>query len=407
MSSNDSSLADSMLQTNNLNYGMKGMASITTQRSTMTVFPNSVTASQSGNIVFTSSSGDFFVNGRGSYLSIKLTTIGGNALTMLPSVHSLFSGVVVSHSSGVELCRVQDFQMYAMKKRYQQTHDQRALVTETEGIYKVLSAGAGVYYFIMRLDAIPFFDQHQLLPPHVMSSLRISFAVSNVDNCFKSAVAVSSFTLETQLKLDCVRLSDQFRRRVDSLSAETGLVLQHLEPHHVAVNSTSNSLNFPITKSASKATELFLFSRLSANINAPLVNSSSTEPYPWTSLQLNIGSQFLPISPLLQNGAPGVNVSAEPFHYTLLNATQGNYNSSVHYDHFYQAKSATTGSESGFCQNLREGASGDDMGGVLLNNSRALLVNSNLNGSQNRLTTGYLEHVRIVRVFLNACVVRD
>lgn len=403
MSANDS-MADSVMNVNNLNYGMPPMPSVATGRTHISVFPQTVSASQGGNIIFNVSSGSQFINGPGSYLQISLTTVGGNNLTMMSSVSSLFSNVIVTAQNGVELSRVNDLAMYMQKGKYHMTHDKRVLLKDTEGLYKVLAAGAGTYKFILRLDALPIFKNSQLLPPQMMEGLRVQFGVNSIARAFKSAVAVSSFTVTSVLKLDAVTLGDAFLRRVNEISANQGLVLMHEEPFHSETSSSTVNLNFNINKACSKAVEFCLLPRLSANVDSATVNSSSTEPYNFSSVQLQAGSQYYPIQPLTQTGN-GLNTSTEPFHYVLVNATNGKYNSSVHYDHFYQDFSGSTGCEAAFFQNLREGSS--NMSGVLLNNSRSLLVNSTMGSAVGRLFTSYLSHVRLCRYFQNNSIVRD
>ena len=404
MSANDS-MADSLLNVNNLNYGMPPMPSVATGRTHISVFPQTVSASQGGNIIFNVSSGSQFINGPGSYLQISLTTVGGNTATMMPSVGSLFSNVIVTAQNGVELSRVNDLAMYMQKGKYQMTHDKRVLLKDTEGLYKVLAAGAGTYKFILRLDALPIFKNHsQLLPPQMMEGLRIQFGVNSIARAFKSAVAVTSFSVTSVLKLDAVTLSDAFLRRVNEISANQGLVLMHEEPFHSETSSSTVNLNFNINKACSKAVEFCLLPRLSSVVDSVSSNSSSTEPYNISAIQLQAGSQYYPIQSLTQT-ATGLNSSAEPFHYVLLNATNGKYNSSVHYDHFYQDFSATTGCEAAFFQNLREGSA--NLTGVLLNNSRSLIVNATMGSAVARVFTTYLSHIRMVRVFQNNAIVRD
>ena len=403
MSGNDF-MADSVMNVNNLNYGMPPMPSVATGRTHISVFPQTVSASQGGNIIFNVSSGSQFINGPGSYLQISVTTVGGNAATMLPSVGSLFSNIIVTAQNGVELSRVNDLAMYMQKGKYQMSHDKRVLLKDTEGLYKVLAAGAGTYKFILRLDALPIFKNSQLLPPQMMEGLRIQFGVNSIARAFKSAVAVTSFSVTSVLKLDATTLSDAFLRRVNEISSNQGLVLMHEEAFHSESSSSTVNLNFNINKACSKAVEFCLLPRLSANVDLATANSSSTEPYNFSSVQLQAGSQYYPIQPLTQT-ATGLNTSTEPFHYVLVNATNGKYNSSVHYDHFYQAFSATTGCEAAYFQNLREGSA--NLTGVLLNNSRSLIVNATMGGAVGRLFTSYLSHIRMCRYFANNSIVRD
>ena len=397
-----SEIADTLLNVNALDYGMPPIPSIATGRTQISVFPQTVTASAGGNVIFNVSSGSQFIHGPTSYIVVDMAVTGGDATTRVNSVESLFSNVVVTAQNGVELCRVNNFPVHAVKQRWQYSFNKRELTMATGGVYAQTS---GTTRFILRLDSIPIFKNKNLLPPQLMEGLRIQLTVNSINHAFKSPVAspVTAFTVTPTLKLDAVTLADTFLRRVNEISASSGLVLLHEEPFHSEATSNTPNLNISINKACSKATEFVLFSRETADVEDVTKDSYSMEPYNFSSIQLQAGSQYYPIQPLTQS-ATGLRTSTEAYHYSLVNLAP-DYKCSALYSYFYQAHSSILGCEALFGQNLREGD--DPMTGVLLNNSRSLLVSAVLGSTANRLFTAYLSHVRLIRCFNNSTVVRD
>ncbi len=408
-----SEIVNSLLDVNNLDYGMPAIPSIATGRTQISVFPQTVSSSQGGNVIFNVSSGTQFIHGPTSYIVVELKlTGGGEADTRINSVEALFSNVVVTAQNGVELCRVNNFPLHAVKQRWKMSDSKRKVLQHTGGIYQKADIDSfGTWQFILRLDSIPIFKNKNLLPPQMMEGLRIQLTVNSTTHAFKSPTTpVTGYSVTPVLKLDAVTLADTFLRRVNEISSSAGLVLMHEEEFHSESTTNSNNLNIAINKACSKATEFVLFSRLSDNVENTIHDSYATEPYNFSSIQLQAGAQYYPIQPLRQEYSATAthrqNTSSEAYHYSLINLAP-DYDCSVDYPHFWKAQPTTaTECEALFGQNLKEGSG--SMTGVLLNNSRSLLVNAAMGGTPvNRLFDAYLTHVRLVRVFSNSIVVRD
>jgi hypothetical protein len=409
-----SDIADSLLDVNNLDYGMPPIPSIATGRTQISVFPQTVSSSSGGNVIFNVSSGSQFISGPNSYIDIKLKITGGDADTSINSVAALFDNVVITAQNGVEVCRVNEFGMYIHRNKWKVSKNTTDILNQVVAYNRKLTAADQELKLILRLDNIPFFKNKNLLPPQLMEGLRIQLKVNPVGRAFKTpGAAVTGFEITPILKLDAVTLADTFLRRVNEISSSAGLVLMHEEPFHFPSTSSSANLNIAINKACSKATEFVLTSRLVNFESTPLEetgtldgggrDSFSTEPYNFSSIQLQAGSQYYPIQPLTQESA-SLEGSTEPYYYTLINLAP-DLECSVSYTYFYRQFNGHTSCEALFGQDLKEGNGG--MTGILLNNSRSLLVNAKLGDAQARVFTSYLSHIRLVRVFQNTVVVRD
>jgi hypothetical protein len=400
-------MVDSLLNVNNMNYSMPAMPSIAVSRTVIDVFPQVTSASAGGNVIFNISTGDQFVNPAGSYLELKLTVNDSSATNKLGNASYLWNNVVLTARNGVEICRVNDFPMFVKKQRWQMTHDKFQLLKDSEAeelslTAPVAPATSTEYGFIMRLDTIPFFQGKNLLPSQIMEGLRLQFSVNSVQRAFHGAGAISGFSVVPVLKLDCVTLADAFLRRVSELSANQGLVLMHNEAFPAQSDSTTTAFNANINKACSKATEYVVFSRDSANVVSATADSYQPEVYKFNTVQIQAGAQYYPRMALTQSG-PGEHTSKGAYHYVLTNMAP-NYNCSIRYENFYDETKANF---SLFGQNLRE--SNSSMSGILLNNSRSLIVNATMSDAlaSGRIFNSYLSHIRLVRVFSNNVVVRD
>jgi hypothetical protein len=131
-------------------------------------------------------------------------------------------------------------------------------------------------------------------------------------------------------------------------------------------------------------------------------NTQQSLPYPFTSMQVQVGSVFYPNQPLLQSGAPTDLGSAETYYY-VQNQLRKDFDNHFRFEEFYQVDDNKCSAM--FVQGLRD--SSDPMSGIVLNNSRALLCNATFHSTAVRRVDAYLVHLRLVRVFQNNSVVRD
>jgi hypothetical protein len=411
---NETSTADALLGANGMSYAMPPALSVATSRRGITNFPQVTTSSNGSQIIYSLNTGDGFIHGPSSYMKLSVTLTKGGAGAGSDEVHldnigALFDTVTVSTRSGVEICRVQEFGLYCSKyirsKYGASKFNRTAAPLRSDSKVQGGAVGAGLtatFNAVLPLALIPCFAEDVLLPPQLMEGLRIRFDIASVATAFRvDGLAVDSFTITSDLMLDSTILSDAFVRRIGEIAAKDGLVLIHKEPFHTIVNTSQASLNFDVKKSASMAVEFQVIPRDGAVASAAN-NTQQSLPYPFTSMQVQVGSVFYPNQPLLQSGAPTDLGSAETYYY-VQNQLRKDFDNHFRFEEFYQVDDNKCSAM--FVQGLRD--SSDPMSGIVLNNSRALLCNATFHSTAVRRVDAYLVHLRLVRVFQNNSVVRD
>ena len=401
----NSETVDSLLAVNRLTYGMPPAVSVATARRQVQNFPQVSTSASGTTIIYNIQSGDQFVYGPKSYLRMVLSDFVGGVATdrNISGVGALFDRITVSSRSGVELCRIEAFDVYMDKIakwfRTQQHFDRLqapALLDETD-----IADGT---VCVLPLNFIPFFAQDRLLPPEIMEGMIIRFDLSTAAVAFRAGSAVStpvaSYNITSRMNLDCTVLADQYRRAVASIAASDGLIMLHEEAFYSQVNATGTGINFDIKKSASKATGFMTMTRDTAVFNKQESNHQASEPYNFSSLQLQVGSQYYPQAPLTQT-ATGDFTSRETYYY--VENQIGDMENKAGYDQFFQVNGNTCNAV--FYQDLTDASSA--MSGIVLNGSRALLANITMGSALSRRVDSWLFHLRLVRAFSNNTVVRD
>ena len=397
-----------LLVQNRLNYGMPEPTTVATIRRKILNFPEATASSNGGNVLFILQTGNQLIHGPSSYLRIKLAAVGGAAGSnrILDNIAGLFRRVIVTASSGQEICRVEDFGLFMSKQaRYHSSKNRYDNLRETCFLEKQVAPGQPHVYAIMPLSWIPIFDQDVLLPSQLMHGLRIQFDLEEPVIAFYSqagGAGVTSFSVECALQLDCTTLAVQFRDAIDQISETTGLMLLHKEHHRTIVHPSSSTAQFLINKSCSKALYSMVVPRHTGEINNPLTNSFGSENYPFVSAQCQIGSVFYPTSPLTQEGAASEWGTKEPYYY-IQNEVGRNFVNAVPYNTFYIGTNSVQSAV--FYQSFM--LDNDYMSGVLLNNSRGLLFDLKAHDNASRRLDTYLCHLRLLRIFRNNVVVRD
>ena len=411
---NDSATADALLGANGMSYSMPPALSVATSRRGITNFPQVSSSSNGSQIIYSLNTGDGFIHGPSSYMKMTVTIQKGGAgaladSVVLDNIGALFDTVTVSTRSGVEICRVQEFGLYCSKyirSKYGATKFARTQAPlradQTVQSGATIAPFTATFNAVLPLSLIPCFAEDVLLPPQLMEGLRIRFDLATVATAFKVAgLAVDSYSVVSDVMLDSTILSDAFVRRVGEVAAQDGLVLIHKEPFHTIVNTSQASLNFDVKKSASMAVEFMVIPRV-GTVASATTNTQESLPYPFTSMQLQVGSVFYPNQPLLQSGAPSNLSSAETYYY-VQNQLMKDFDNHYRYEEFHA--SVVSKCNAMFVQGLKDSA--DPMSGIVLNNSRALLCNATFHSSTTRRIDAYLVHLRLVRVFQNNSVVRD
>ena len=406
--SQESETVDALLGVNSLSYAMPPSLSVATSRRDITNFPQ-VTSSPMGSvIIYTLNTGDGFLHGPSSYIKLTLqvaTSLAG-VTAFMDNIGALFTTVTVSSRSGVEICRVTEFPLYVSKyvrmKYSAAKFDRLGFPAAFDKSIVPGTALNNTVDFVMPLEFIPCFAGDQLLPPQLIEGMRIRFDLTSIAEAFRAVGGtVFSCDVQSQMSLNLTTLADAFTRRIAQVAADQGLVMLHNEVFSTIQNTAAGTLNFDIKKACSKALEFMVVTRADTYIGAA-VNSQESLPYPFTSMQLQLGSVYYPNQPLTQRGAPGIFTSAEPYMYVQKGCSH-NFDNNFLFEEFHSVSANKCNAL--FAQNLRD--SSDSMSGVVLNNSRSLLVNGVYHSVVNRRVDAFLVHLRLTRIFQNNVVVRD
>jgi hypothetical protein len=261
MSDTKGSLAQSLLQVNNLTYKLPPSLSIATKRMLRNDFFQQSSYSSGGEImVLDCQSGNMFVDPHRSLLRFDVKAVGAGATFGSGSGANLFSRIIVRTRSGAEITRLETANLITkFKNRYEKTNDWVISLGEAQGYAEnVLATGQGTTCAIRLSDLVPCFDPegHVLLPPQMMQGLRIEIETNSAASAFVGAGATSFEINNPRIQFCNVQLGDAFARRIAEVSATQGLSVIHREIFHTQVSSSAagqTAYNFDIKKACSKA----------------------------------------------------------------------------------------------------------------------------------------------------------
>lgn len=415
------SLAQSLLQVNNMSYKLPPEISIASARHHVTEFAQQSSYQGGETIVWDSQTGSLFVDGKGSYIRWTLTPSGAGDFGS-GSSYNIVNRVVVRTRTGKEWCRVEDANLlnkYLKRYKCPRTYFENLGKAEgfpTTGADGSLGDGATVltagYTFCLPLSTIPCFEQDKLLPPQIMEGCRIEISLERASVAwFGAGGAVASYTVSKPvIKWDAYEIADQFKRKINEMSAKQGLNLIHKEYFHTIVANNSNQFNFDIKKAAAKALKSMVVSRLAADINDGTKDSMASEAYDYTKQQAHIGSVYYPNQPL-ETDDPTLKGLNESYYNTMLAMDKGSCDDScdvspLSYSSTGVATAGVNNKDAMIAVNLnKSGVS--DMSGMSVNNSRSLLFDLTFSAPQNRQLDCYLQHLRAVKVYQSNVDVKD
>ena len=403
------SSVDSALSVSRMNFSMIPDINISVQKNTQTFFPQSSVSADGSNILYNLNTGTQVIDPAKSYMYIDLEIDGGDTASSIANIGALWSSIVIQSRQGIELSRLMNPGQYFIGKRlWSMTFDDRLMLAHQEAINftfdeAVPVSGTRSVKFVMPLQFLPFFNplNNVLYPPQVMSGLRMTFQNATVNSAFSSATPITAFRVRSELRLSCITLADSYTRRLNELSASSGLNILFSEAFPSSFTSNSTAVNFQVSKACTKALNVVVMCRKTSDINSATANSYNEVIYPYSSISCQSGATYYPNQPLLTASDSKYDLT-EAYHYSLINASPS-LRASVRYEHFYRVAN----NESVHYQSLLDGDT--PMTGIVLNNSKSLNINANVRntGPDDREYLVYLCHVRLARFFLNSSTVND
>ena len=395
--------------------------------------------------IFDSSvSGNSFISGRESYLRFDISVKGSAAdvPVILPpgGAAALIQSVVIS-SRNVELSRTDNFHILTGYRTHwensysdTQSFDAEGIITQTNmgalatsvaydkkdvPVLKTSLTGETNYKtFCIPLKRLStLFDLDQLLPPQLLSSLRIVLSWTPVNVAFSLPLNEADDNFPTTYTINNPRitwktytLADQYARKISEITARQGLFLPIFEYFNSPSQYTSNAVNFRIEKSCSRAVELLVVENDTALLTAPIqkgVQPLSSTQFTTKNFQAHLGPIYYPVQRIETTGNATATIDniAEFFQYSKMSC--GN-RTSLPIRAFHNGITPLVATDlTGLKYYSGMGAMYVDLrlnqntitAGVQVNSAVSLLVDYTSEG--NKTVNRYLKYVRLLNVYAN------
>jgi hypothetical protein len=380
------SLQKSLLQVNKMLYAMPPSLGITARRHHVIDFSQQQTYTNGQTAVFDLQTGSYMVDGKNSYLRLNLAVAGGDGGFRSGGITNIIKRIVVRTKSGKEWCRCEEYNLYIRNYlRYKCPNDWFTTTASASGYvasatdYADVTTASGKNLFTMPLWMIPCFNQDKLLPSQILEGLRIEITLASPEEAFLGGTVTGYTVTDMEIHSDAYDIADQFKRKVAEMSARQGLVLVHRKTADVTTNASTNDVLQP-------------------------------EQYTVTRYQAHVGQDYMPNQPIAIDAVPSATNIAEAytdtqFVFDKLNQCWNPNN--VSKTNFLGGSSATVLNNGLVAFNLNK-SHVTDLDGYVLNNSRALVIDIQTNGSsQDRKVDTYLEHLRVAKVYTANAEIRD
>lgn len=417
-------LAESLLQVNQLSYRLPPQISIASKCTHVINYPQQSSYNQGQTMIFDCQTGSQFVDPAASYLRFVVKPSDSLHGFGSGSAANIFSRIVVRTASGKELSRVEDARLIIkMLEVYNYSNDWKNTVGVAQGYSKV--TGVATTYcdavpstgkvFVLPIQCLmPCMSPHgaKLVPPNIMSGLRIEMALASPNNAFCSVsqsapLTLASYTVEqSEMHLKVHELADAFQRKIQEMS-QNGLNYLYKEHFHNIVSPGANSnINFDVKKACSKALTARILVRPS--VIAVGRDTLASAVYNFTKIQTHIGSDYFPNQPLQVDGTPTLNNINESYYYSLYAQDKLEQWSptSVSPAQFLGVANYLNYNNGVICFNFNK-SNVSDLAGYTTSNSRALLVDLQQSSAVDIRCDVYLTFLRLAKVYQSNCIVLD
>ena len=300
------------------------------------------------------------------------------------SILNVIKSITISSRSGDELSRIQDFNLLAYHQnplRYDKGWVDSVGGTIGYGQYLQAAAGNGNFTGVQRFS-IPLyllsdlFGYGRLMPPMVLSGMRIEIEWATPGEAFLTAVAstrldlagdfVTDYTIDNPLiSMRSVQLTDATQRSLNELSATNGLELVYCDYERTDRSEATGTLNMEIRKAASRALKATVITRKTTDTTLGSKDSFKSLPWGYTDWQWQLGSLYYPQQPIkAATTTHGYDICAESYKHALIahDKYKGNNGKSAalglfkNGDYGGNASKITRGS---YLQDLNEPVTGD------------------------------------------------
>ena len=312
---------DMDLTINNLIYSMPRSLSLATGRTFVNQFPQrqAYDLNRNSTVIFDLNTGNSFIDSSNSYLRFKLKAYNVKAAVLdvncptfgVGSALNLIHEYRIRSRSGVELDRVENCNLYNSSRiAYTKTTNWTQTIGSSffsNSSSNIVFNGANTYtpeICIPLKELASFFCplKGQLLPPQIASGLRIELSLESVAKSFFDPSgylqeATSRVELyDIALVLDTVNLSDETSKLLNLESSQSGLEFTYPRVYNYSSTfpSGSTTANIQCSKAVSQATQAFVISQGSTNVQNFQVDSFLSEQFATKTFQMRLGSQYYP-----------------------------------------------------------------------------------------------------------------
>ena len=418
-------LTESLLQVNQLSYKLPPQISIASKCTHVINYSQQASYNGGETIIFDSQTGSQFVDPAASYLRLFVKPSASSHGFGSGSVNNIFSRVVVRTQTGAELSRCEDYNLLnKFMERYSNSTAWFDSLGKAQGFDKAATSST-VYttaipstgrLFIIPVQALMACMNPigaKLVPPNIMSGLRIELQLASVVDVFSqvaqdasSPVNLDSYTVtRPEIHWKVFELADAFQRKIQEMAAQ-GLNYLYKETFHTIVSTSTADINFDIKKAASKALTCRIITR-DASIGAGR-DTFAAKVFNYETLQANIGENYWPNQKLQIDTTPTLNNVNEAYYYTAYAADKLEAWSppSVDPSEFLGVSDYTKYNNGMICFNLNK-SNVSELAGYTTSNSRALLINLKQHSATSVRLDAYLTFLRLCKIMISNVVVLD
>ena len=391
---------DDLVMVNNLKYYMPADLSCTNQRRyTKQFFTNQSYGSNNPNAVCIFQTGGSFVSDAFLHFKVSITNStnsGGD--TSLTSGGDLLNSIVIFTRDGTEVQRITNLNLLTRHlSKFTTTSEKYSTYDELWRKPHDFSGGTIEYTIPMEAlsDLFRYGKRKSLLPSVLCAGLRIEIQLENNTSAFITKTGTTmSYTLSDMYINVCENtLSDSVALAVNENAAKNGLEIPFNTWFTSKFDVSSRSFNLEVRKACSRALRVLMITQTNPNVSN--VDSFSSETnFNISKVQTRVGSIYMPNSVCTSQ--------QEMYIYTcesFSNFFPSSDSCSVSLTEYISGGSGV------FCQSLERSFLEDS--GMSINNSRTCMLNGEFATSvekEGRQVTTFLQHVCVIRLFLNNSV---
>jgi hypothetical protein len=311
---NKSSQKDAILEANNLTYKFDDILNVSVNRTLKKQYFDTRTYTQpgSGQAVSTWNSGVDLIDVINSYLKWDFTITGGDRAFSFGSgsAMNLIKEVKILSSSGIELARTQDANIFSKFRTESRRSDQ--WIDSVGGLMgfnqdaDAMDVDSPVTFLIPLCELDPFFELYdqKLLPANIASGLRVEITWEDLNTAVihdgSGTTNATGYTITNiEFRTESVTLADSAMAVLNREAATNGLEVT-MDRVYTTSKNTGTALddNIEVRKAVSLCKGVFGVTLPTANRSAQSLDSFVSNAYSFDSADVRLGNQYYPFQPI-------------------------------------------------------------------------------------------------------------